>query len=168
MKNNSNPLLFVVFLFPISLFCQKELASSTNYKSYSSSLNNEFSESSTTLVLPINMKLNLVAKDKCITYKSMNTAGAVMTIFGSIFFVGGTAMLFISAGDNYEDKSGNKIGGLVIAGVSGVVVGGMALGGGIPLMIIGKLKSRKYCSGKESSYLSVGAHDNGLGMTLTF
>lgn len=98
----------------------------------------------------------------------MNTAGAVMTIFGSIFFVGGTAMLFISAGDNYEDKSGNKIGGLVIAGVSGVVVGGMALGGGIPLMIIGKLKSRKYCSGKESSYLSVGAHDNGLGMTLTF
>ena len=168
MKNNSNPLLFVVFLFPISLFCQKELASSTNYKSYSSSLNNEFSESSTTLVLPINMKLNLVAKDKCRTYKSMNTAGAVMTIFGSIFFVGGTAMLFISAGDNYEDKSGNKIGGLVIAGVSGVVVGGMALGGGIPLMIIGKLKSRKYCSGKESSYLSVGARDNGLGMTLTF
>ena len=168
MKNNSNPLLFVVFLFPISLFCQKELASSTNYKSYSSSLNNEFSESSTTLVLPINMKLNLVAKDKCRTYKSMNTAGAVMTIFGSIFFVGGTAMLFISAGDNYEDKSGNKIGGLVIAGVSGVVVGAMALGGRIPLMIIGKLKSRKYCSGKESSYLSVGAHDNGLGMTLTF
>ncbi len=168
MKNYSNPLLLVVFLFPISLFCQKEIASSTNYNSYSSSLNNEFSESRTTLVLPINMKLSLGAKDKCRTYKSMNTAGAVMTIFGSIFFAGGTAMLFISAGDNYEDNSGNKIGGLVIAGVSGVVVGGMALGGGIPLMIIGKMKSKKYCSGKESSYLSVGTLDNGLGMKLTF
>ena len=101
----------------------------------------------------------------------MKTTGLILTIAGSVVMAGGIALILsvvetenLLGLDDGDDTDLNRL----IAGYGCSLMGGASLSAGIPLLIIGNIKSNKFCSGKESSYLSAGAQDNGVGMKLTF
>lgn len=106
-------------------------------------------------------------KDKCRTYTKMKKAGLVMTIVGPIVMVGGVAMMLTGILTSDEELDVNT--GLVVGGYVGIVAGALTTAGGIPLLIVGNVKSKQYCNGKKrSSQLNLNSGKNGVGVALAF
>ena len=153
MKNSMKLFLFIFFVFPFIAFSQNEISGNIQYKNFSNSANLHFME------LPTSPDILL------------GTTGLILTIAGSVVMAGGIALILsvvetenLLGLDDGDDTDLNRL----IAGYGCSLMGGASLSAGIPLLIIGNIKSNKFCSGKESSYLSAGAQDNGVGMKLTF
>ena len=172
MKNSTKLFLFIFFVFPFIAFSQNEISGNIQYKNFSNSANLHFMELPTSPDILLGTNYGMKApKDKCITYKRMKTTGLILTIAGSVVMAGGIALILsvvetenLLGLDDGDDTDLNRL----IAGYGCSLMGGASLSAGIPLLIIGNIKSNKFCSGKESSYLSAGAQDNGVGMKLTF
>ena len=165
MKNFTKLLLFLAFVLPNITFSQNEVAVATDYKTFASSANLEFTEKATADDLDFNSYH--AVKDKCQTYKSMRTAGLVMTIVGPPVFVGGVILLFSSIFDEdyYDDDAGLGRAGL---GLLGMGTGAVLTGAGVPLLIVGGIKSKKYCGAKGKSSMNLGVQKSGVGAALTF
>ena len=98
----------------------------------------------------------------------MRTAGMIMTIAGSAIFAGGVALLLVTAWDEVDNNNDDHVEGKVVLGVASIVGGGLTATAGIPLMIIGGVKSKKYCSGKGKTSMNIGTQRNGVGASITF
>ena len=168
MKNLTKLSLLLAFLLPVISYGQKEMASINDYKTFSSSANLEFTEKGTAADLLINANYKVADKDKCKTYKSMRTAGLIMTIAGSAVFAGGIALLITTAFDEDTYDNDDHVEGKVVLGVASIIGGGLTGTAGIPLMIIGGIKSKKYCSEKDKTSMNIGTQRNGVGASLTF
>ncbi len=168
MKSLTQILFFTFIMLPVFSFAQNEMAVNSKYKTFSSSVNLEFTEKAAATDLLLNGYNLAHENDKCNTYKKMKTAGIVMTIAGSTAFAGGVALIIIGAIEDEENIKEHDVNGKVIAGIFTALGGGMTATAGIPLLIIGAVKSKKYCNGTDKTSMILGAHENGVGAKITF
>ena len=164
MKNFTKLFLFMAFTLPALTYGQNEMAHNTNIKTFASSANLSHLDVATKADLDFYNK-NFAAKDKCGTYKGMRTAGIVMTIAGPVMFVGGVVLLISGLADDL-DSDEDQIGRAGF-GLASMATGIIVTGAGVPLMIIGGIKAKKYCPGGRTS-MSLGTQKNGVGAALTF
>lgn len=86
--------------------------------------------------------------DKCDAYHRMKIAGIIMSAVGGGLIITGSIIRGVAYNRNldgtitYNDYNAQMAGGGAMIGLG--VVG---VGGGIPLAIIGSIKTRKYCRG---------------------
>lgn len=165
MKNFTKLMFMMAFILPVLSYGQNELASNTEFKSFSSSVNLEFTEVASAADLDFNTYH--LAKDKCKTYKSMRTAGLIMTIVGPPVFIGGVVLMIstILDDDYYDNGEGLGRAGL---GLLGMGTGVVLSGAGVPLLVIGSVKSKKYCNNNVRSSMNLGIQKSGVGAALTF
>lgn len=95
-------------------------------------------------------------KDKCKAYKRMKTTGLILTIAGSVVMAGGIALILsvvetenLLGLDDGDDTDLNRL----IAGYGCSLIGCVSLSAGIPLLIIGNIKSNKKTPAPEKSSL---------------
>jgi len=124
----------------------QDLAQNNEYKTFASSAHLDYMDQATESDLYL-YSGNLMEKDKCRTYTKMKKAGLVMTIVGPIVMVGGVAMMLTGILTSDEELDVNT--GLVVGGYVGIVAGALTTAGGIPLLIVGNVKSKQYCNGKK-------------------
>lgn len=165
MKRCTTLLLLLGFLIPGTMFSQ-DLAQNNEYKTFASSAHLDYMDQATESDLYL-YSGNLMEKDKCRTYTKMKKAGLVMTLVGPIVMVGGVAMMLTGILTSDEELDVNT--GLVVGGYVGIVAGALTTAGGIPLLIVGNVKSKQYCNGKKrNSQLNLNSGKNGVGVALAF
>jgi hypothetical protein len=108
--------------------------------------------------------------DKCEKYHKMKTAGIIVASVGGGLFITGIALVAIGIHDdvNYINNGsgvyyGTNGGPLIGGGAVCIVFGIGGIGAGIPLAIIGSVKSHKYC-GSGRSYMELSTKGNGLAL----
>lgn len=163
MKRLNRLMAFVALFFPLFASAQDMAVSTTFYKTFVSSANLDYMDQAKASDLLLYSE-SFAGKDKCRSYKSMRRAGTIMTIVGPVVFVGGVVTLIagVLRSEDNEDQ------GLGLAGIGliGMGSGAVLTGAGIPLMIVGGIKSRQYC-GKSSSMI-IRSGKNGVGAALVF
>jgi hypothetical protein len=111
--------------------------------------------------------------DRCAKAKKMKTIGIILASVGGGVFFTGIALVAIGVHDDanygYNGNTGYYGGTdgspLVAGGAVLMVLGVGGMGAGIPLAIIGSVKSHKYCgSGSERSYMQLSTKGNGLAL----
>lgn len=103
-----------------------------------------------------------LGSDKCAGYKRMRKAGTVFVFVGSGIVLGGTLLFVGSKIDGESDEALSKAGRILAS------VGGVVLAIGIPLKIVGSVKSRQYCVDDANSMLELNLTPNGLAMNYQF
>lgn len=154
---------FVALFFPLFAGAQDVAVSTTDYKTFVSSANLEYMDRATASDLLL-YSGDFAAKDKCKSYTSMKKVGTVLTIVGPVVFAGGVASLIVGVIRSEEDEDQGL--GLAGIGLLGMGSGFVLTGAGVPLMIVGRIKSRQYC-GKSSSMI-IQSGKNGVGAALVF
>ena len=111
--------------------------------------------------------------DKCGKYKKLKTIGIIVASVGGGLFVTGIALIAIGVHDdaNYGYNAytgyydGTDGGPLIAGGAACLVFGILGAGAGIPLAVIGSVKSHKYCGGgRDRSYMELSTKGNSLAL----
>lgn len=88
------------------------------------------------------------AIDKCNSYRKMKIAGIILSAVGGGMIVTGAIMRGTAVARNTNgDITYNDYWGLMNGGGAMVGLGVLSAGAGIPLAIIGSVKTRRYCRG---------------------
>ena len=108
---------------------------------------------------------------KCAKYKKLKTIGIIVASVGGGLFVTGIALIAIGVHDDanygynaytgyYDGTDGSP---LIAGGAACLVFGILGAGAGIPLAVIGSVKSHKYCGGGRS-YMELSTKGNSLAL----
>ena len=164
MRTIMNMLLVLGVLIPFAMNGQ-EMASNSGYKTFASSVGIEFIDRAT------DSDLNLYAgkiqyKDKCTAFTKMKKAGTIMTVFGSIALISG----FIASNSDADFQNGGYfLSDADIISFLGFTSGVLLTGAGIPLMIVGIVKSKNYCGSNGSTpRIILKSEGNSAGLALIF
>jgi hypothetical protein len=97
---------------------------------------------------------------KCNRFKKMKTAGIVLSAVGGGLLVTGVALVAVGSADVANNASGNgavdnsfRDAGMIGGGAACIGFGILSAGAGIPLAVIGSIKSKKYCGAAKESYI---------------
>lgn len=104
--------------------------------------------------------------DKCASFTRMRKAGTALVIGGAVGMGVGVILITGTLISKVAYDGDTPIAVLYVGTVL-AALGGTALATGIPLKIIGKKKSRQYCS-SPNSMLYVKSSNNGLGLQYRF
>ena len=110
-------------------------------------------------------------RGSCERYRHMKVAGIVLASVGGGALILGAVMVNVGTADAYNNGFHTNSDWGLIAGGAFFVVGGTAcLAAGIPLAIVGAVKSRKTCGGSNrgGAQLILNAGRNGSGLALNF
>ncbi|MBU2651405.1 MAG: hypothetical protein KKA81_10765 [Bacteroidetes bacterium] len=120
---------------------------------------------------PIGKLSDQQVKDKIQKFSGMRTTGIVLTFIGAPALIAGIA-LYVDGLSSSTNSSGSAtdIDGKVWAGIGLMVVGEVALGGGIVLWAIGANKTKKYTNeyNKRQQSLSLRTSKYGIGLAYRF
>ncbi len=116
----------------------------------------------------------------CTRYHKMKIAGIILASVGGGLFITGAVVTAASAPNYYYDRNGYYEPGydpMRAGGSAMMMLGAISMGVGIPIAIIGGIKSRRYCIGRNnedyerryrSSYLELNSGASGLGVAMKF
>ena len=91
--------------------------------------------------------------EKCNTYRNMKIAGIVLSAVGGGLIVSGSIIRGMAYRQNTDGTITNYDYNNAMAGGGAMIgVGVMSLGAGIPLAIIGSIKTHKYCYGGDTDH----------------
>ena len=108
------------------------------------------------------------AVNKCEAYHRMKIAGIVLSAVGGGMIITGAVLTatanpaYVNGSITYDDYVARTRAGTAVLGV-----GIAALGAGIPLAIIGSIKTNKYCRGGRAT-LNLQSGNNGTGLAVVF
>lgn len=107
---------------------------------------------------------------KCGKFKKMKLAGIIAASVGGGLLITGIALEAIAVHNEtgayyngYTYVGATEDVGLVGGGAACIAFGLIGVGGGVPLAVIGSVKSRKYCGGGRS-YMELSTKGNGLAL----
>lgn len=120
---------------------------------------------------PISSLSDQQIQKKIHKFKGMRTTGVVLTVIGVPTLIAGVAIYIDGVNSSVNSSNNNSsIDGKVWAGVGLMVVGELALGGGIVLWAIGANKIKKYTAeyNKRQQSLSLQTSRHGIGLAYRF
>lgn len=113
--------------------------------------------------------------EACYKYSGMKTTGIVLTSIGGVALATGIGILAASnSGAIHNGNDGGYYRGttpLRAGGAAAVTIGGISLGAGIPLIVVGSVKSKRICvydPGHGDAYLELHTGENGTGLAMKF
>jgi hypothetical protein len=111
------------------------------------------------------------SRDKCTSYHHMKIAGIVLASVGGGLVLTGSLIMASARQQNYDGNINYyNYNAMMNGGGAMVGLGVAGLGAGIPLAIIGSVKSHQYCGGNSGYYSTLDLHSgpNGSGLALNF
>ncbi len=154
--------LLVGTIIPLTMNGQ-DMADNSGYKTFASSANLDYTDRLAESDLYL-YSGNIKIQDRCKKYTNLKEVGTVMTVVGVLSFVVG-----IIAFNNAEAEDSFLFSTQESLGLLGMGAGIGLTGAGVPIMVVGIVKSNQYC-GKDGSAprLILKSSGNGAGLALTF